>query len=682
MKWVLKWILVLVITLAILLLALSIALPLLLDPNNYKDEISETVLNRIGRELTIAGDISWRVFPSLGLEIDELSLANRAGFGTRPMLEIAEAGATVKLVPLLSRRLEIGRVDLEGVSAYLRSNTDGQNNWEDITGQDRGNTATNPGQEIAADLEVEISGGNLSLTSTSRRIDLTGFDDSTHSVDASQAFEMQGSLTLELLQQAVTGELECEGLLQAVMGTGLLGAQDVELSFTRTQDGGTTDSPVLQANANIIVDRVRDQAILEDLVLKFFDLRAGGSVNVTSLSNEPEYDGWLELSEFSPKQLLQDLGLEVPKTSKPDALGRMQADMVFTGSMGSMDIPELGMVLDGSTLEGQLTIEAFDPLQLAFDLNIDTLNLDDYSLVPENANASEDDVEVEGAGLFVGSMLLFTGSGDLNVGHLTSGGVKAEGVNITVTSNADEIRLFPMSSRFYGGQHQGDVRVSFSAGQPVLTANQVVSGFEVAGLLQDLSGSTRLRGTGDVYLKVRTELGSSQQIRQALTGDVGISVIDGTIDDVDIPGAVAKATALLGEKDVSGLAALATDRFSFSEFIVTGVITQGVFMSDDFILDSSLVSAIGKGTVNLVNETINYTIYPVLVNELRTRVPEDFRDVSIPVRITGRLSEPDLSADIAAGITASQNAKLANKADEVANALLQGLRAKKKDKEK
>jgi len=222
-----------------------------------------------------------------------------------------------------------------------------------------------------------------------------------------------------------------------------------------------------------------------------------------------------------------------------------------------------------------------------------------------------------------------------------------------------------MSSRFYGGQHQGDVRVSFSAGQPVLTANQVVSGFEVAGLLQDLSGSTRLRGTGDVYLKVRTELGSSQQIRQALTGDVGISVIDGTIDDVDIPGAVAKATALLGEKDVSGLAALATDRFSFSEFIVTGVITQGVFMSDDFILDSS-----------------HYTLSPVLVNELRTRVPEDFRDVSIPVRITGRLSEPDLSADIAAGIIASQNAKLANKADEVANALLQGLRAKKKDKEK
>ena len=129
MNKLLKWILAGVGVVIILFVIAAVALPLLVDPNDYKDEISASVLEETGRELTIGGDIEWTVFPSIGLGLSELELGNRSGFGDKPMLSIGNAGASVKLVPLFSRRIEIGQVSLSNVSANLQRKANGQTNW-------------------------------------------------------------------------------------------------------------------------------------------------------------------------------------------------------------------------------------------------------------------------------------------------------------------------------------------------------------------------------------------------------------------------------------------------------------------------------------------------------------------------------------------------------------------------
>lgn len=667
----LKWVLAMAATLAILLLVLSIALPLLLDPNNYKDEISAAVLKETGRELTIAGDISWRVFPSVGLDIEQLSLANRAGFGDRPMLEVSEASVIVSLLPLFSRQLEIGRIDVEGLSAYLRSNSDGHTNWEDLAG--RGIAATVP--ETPAELEIEISSGDIRLENTARRVDLEGFVSGPAA--SSQAFELDGRLELKLLQQEVVGEIDFDGLVQAARGLGLVGFQDAGFSFNGSKGPAEDSMPlVLRANTDLVVDLGRDEATLTDLALQFFELRATGTLDVTQLSSGLEYGGQLQVAEFSPKQLLQDLGMEAPQTQDPEVLGRLQGELDFNGSAMGVNIVKLKAMLDRSALDGRLAIETFAPLQMSFDLSVDTLDLDDYSLVP----ASDDGTEVGGAGLAVGSMLFFTGGGDLGIRRLVTGGLTVEDLEVTITSDANEIRLFPMSSRLYGGQHQGDIRLSLDSAQPTLRLNQVVSGFETATLLRDLAGTDRLHGTGDFFLKVRSVLGNEEDTRRSLSGDVGLSVIDGAIDDIDVRGAVDTIIALLGRGDGSASSIEATDRLEFTELLVTGIIEAGILKSDDLVLRSALANAGGEGSVNLVNETVNYVIHPVLVNQLAAQLPEEYRNVSVPVRVTGNLFEPDISMDIAAGIMASQNADIVNQADEAASLLLEELLGKKKDK--
>ena len=84
MKKLFKWILALVGIVVVLLVVATVVLPMVVDPNDYKDEISAAVSEKTGRELTIGGEIKWSVFPSIGLELSDVSLGNPEGFGEQP----------------------------------------------------------------------------------------------------------------------------------------------------------------------------------------------------------------------------------------------------------------------------------------------------------------------------------------------------------------------------------------------------------------------------------------------------------------------------------------------------------------------------------------------------------------------------------------------------------------------
>ena len=72
--------------LLVIIIAISglISLPFIIDPNDYKQEISDQVEQFSGRKLTLEGDIGLSVFPWIALELGPLSLSNAKGL--KPML--------------------------------------------------------------------------------------------------------------------------------------------------------------------------------------------------------------------------------------------------------------------------------------------------------------------------------------------------------------------------------------------------------------------------------------------------------------------------------------------------------------------------------------------------------------------------------------------------------------------
>jgi len=116
-----------------------IALPFVVDPNDYKQEISEQVEKATGRQLTLKGDIELSVFPWIALELGPLSLSNAKGFKADTFAQVDATQIRIKLMPLLSKQLEMDTIILDGLVLNLEKNKAGQTNWDDLAGSDNAN---------------------------------------------------------------------------------------------------------------------------------------------------------------------------------------------------------------------------------------------------------------------------------------------------------------------------------------------------------------------------------------------------------------------------------------------------------------------------------------------------------------------------------------------------------------
>ena len=111
----------------------AVAVLVLVDPNDYRDDIEQLVQRETGRTLQIGGKLDLKLFPWLALGVRDLKLGNPPGYGTDPFLTVREASVGVKLFPLLNKRLEVSRVAVDGLDVRLVSRGDEANNWKDLS---------------------------------------------------------------------------------------------------------------------------------------------------------------------------------------------------------------------------------------------------------------------------------------------------------------------------------------------------------------------------------------------------------------------------------------------------------------------------------------------------------------------------------------------------------------------
>ena len=126
----------------------------LVNPNDYKGRIAEAVKESTGRDLALTGDIKLSVFPWIALQLGPASLGNPPGFGEEPFLAFNRASVRVKLFPLLAKRLEMDRVEVDGLDLRLRKNAQGAGNWEGPWAE-----AAPPQPELAG---IQITHGRVS----------------------------------------------------------------------------------------------------------------------------------------------------------------------------------------------------------------------------------------------------------------------------------------------------------------------------------------------------------------------------------------------------------------------------------------------------------------------------------------------------------------------------------------
>ena len=161
MNWF-KWLLA---VLAGFIAVVAFYLLVVFDLNDFKAEITSKVEQQTGRQLQIAGDIGWTIYPGLGLSLSDVKLSNPKGFTPEQMLEVSELTATVALMPLLKKDVQVQQLHLDGVTANLVTRKDGSSSMDGLTADKSTAIAeTETGAAASQQLQLQdLSFSNLQL---------------------------------------------------------------------------------------------------------------------------------------------------------------------------------------------------------------------------------------------------------------------------------------------------------------------------------------------------------------------------------------------------------------------------------------------------------------------------------------------------------------------------------------
>lgn len=143
--------------LIVLLLLIVIIVVTFIDPNDYKQQIQDQVKKSVNRDLVIAGDLSWSLYPLLGFQSGQITLFNSPEFKEKTLLNVKETAISISVLPLLKGKLEVGEIILDGVEFNLITNKDGLSNLDNLQPEETTQTANAPEEEISIEEPSESS---------------------------------------------------------------------------------------------------------------------------------------------------------------------------------------------------------------------------------------------------------------------------------------------------------------------------------------------------------------------------------------------------------------------------------------------------------------------------------------------------------------------------------------------
>ncbi len=625
----LKPLLLVIAGLIVLLVIGAVSFLLLFDPNDYRDDIAVEVKLATGRELIIEGDVEVSIFPWLAIEIGSTRLGNAAGFCDEPFASFERVRLSIRLMPMLiSRKLEVATADVDKLQLNLAIDSSGRSNWQDFIDASEA-MATAPVPESEDESE-----------SDSGALDISGIEIRDAAIRYSDA-QAGGSYTLTELNLATGSLTSGENNIIRIDGFSIDalvdGVADVPTTF-RLQ----TSSIEMDSNAEMIsLDRVE---------LSLLGLDISADVEPFSYADEITPIAAIQVDAFSLRNLMQRLDIEAPETADPNALGKVSIDATVRVSPTALALTDLTLVMDETTFTGELSIPQGDNDIYRLELTADSIDLDKYMApaVEGESTAAADEPPIE-----IPSELirLINARGSLKVGDAHLGGMRFENVELGLNTNNGNLRLHPISATLFEGTYNGDVRIDASGDTPVMSVNERIEGVQLGALAQAMFEQDNISGTINGSFKLSGRGSDLAAIQRDLDGDISFELIDGAWEGTDIWYELRRARAAIKQEPAPEPQLPA--RTQFSQVRASGPVRNGVFSNNDLLAELPFMQVTGKGSVNLVEATVDYRISarvfdkPELIgDDISADEFKDFTKTVIPIRVSGSLTAPSITPDV------------------------------------
>ncbi len=673
--------------LLVVILAAVLIIPMIFNPNDHKGEIELQVKEATGRELKINDDIELTLFPWIGMSLGEVTLGNAPGFDDVQFARIERAEVKLRLMPLLSQRVEASTVILHGLRLNLAIAEDGTTNWDDLAGEPVSDAASAQSDAPAASTDTTMADapapgasdfGLAALAIGGLHIDdaEVNYDDSasnvryavkqlslkTGPVSLNAPLDVSFSSQFEASEPEMSGQLDLKTRVQFDLGNERYSFHATTLDATVRGSDLPQGQAAIQFGADIDLDMKQQTAALSAFKLTSYGIELSGAFDAKQILGDVAFDGDLIISEFNPKAVMQAFEIEPPETADPAAMSRMQLAMAIDGTLQQYNLQKLQIMLDETLIAGEAQLVMSDAPMPAvkYALTVDQIDADRY--LPPVAETSEAEAPVEpapvatpasGAGAAASTLPLETlrelnVNGTFDVAKLKVSGLNFSEIKTAVAAKAGVIRMHPLSANLYQGQYKGDIKLDARTDVPKLSMNESLKQVHIGPLLKDYMDDDMVRGVGNVEAKLTADGVTPEAVTRSLNGTANIAFVDGAVKGVNIVHMLREAQAKLkGETLPPGSEEL--KETDFAEMKASFNITDGLVKNNDLSVKSPFLRVGGEGQVNLVNESIDYLVKTVITKTEQGQGGAELdalRGLTIPVRVSGTFAKPEFKPEL------------------------------------
>lgn len=624
-----------------LLIVVLLAVWLFVDPNDYKGRIAQAVKDSTGRDLSLPGDIKLSVFPWVALELGPASLGNPPGFANEPFAKIQHAVLRVKLLPLLHKRLQIGRIDVTAPDLRLERNADGKGNWEGFAEKNPSAPAKGGGGETLQELAgLNITDGRLAYQD---RI-LEHINAAVGRVSGRSPVPVKVSMDL------ING--------RASLPIHIAGQFDITADFATKQyrlaglqaNGSAAQSSTAPIHWDIVapdmrLDLARQTVAIPDVRIGLAAARLKASISGSKIVDGPTLNGSFQLAPLALRDFMTQLGMSPPVTRDSRALSKLSASGNYSYGDNALHADRLDMRLDDSTLRGRAAITNLDTVALSFDLALDRIDFDRYRAPASTANAppAAKDKAVDSITTPLKSL---NASGAMAIGAARFSGINFTHVSVGVLAKDGVIHIAPAKAQLYGGQYSANVTLDAHTSQSTLIIDQTMSSIDVAQLLNDFAKTRRLSGRGNVNSHLTAQGNTGESIIRTLSGHIDVNLANGAVEGIDLWYEINRAQSLL--KQQAPPAGSSTGHTPFDTFKASAQLIDGIATTKDLNIASQLLHITGEGSTNLTSQAIDYEVKATVLKSMSPTVKSANSPtlVEIPVKISGTVSRPTARPDL------------------------------------
>lgn len=670
MKKPFKIVLSLIAALVFLPIAAVFMLPFVIDPNDFKPEIAALVKDKTGRELAVDGELKLSLLPWLGVSTGKMTLSNAPGFPDKPFASLEQGEINLRLLPLLSKKIEVSRIVLKGLELNLAKDKQGIANWADLSDsepippapgkqdQQPESTATAAAFSIGS-MAIENAHINWDDQTAGQQIEIKDFNLNTDKFAFDEPVAIAASLLVLNAKTTQAVKLNTELSVNERFDTFALRHSDLQI----TGSGETVPGKSLTAAltiADIAIDMSPQTAKISGLQLTSGDVTISAEITGSAIKDKPSFQGLVTVAPFNPAKVMRQLAVSLPVMQDANALSNLSATFDFTATADSADLQNLRMTLDDTQINGAIGIKGYSQPAVSFNADIDTLDADRY-LPP--VDKSSKPLASPAVLLAVGASAVpletlrkLNIEGAVALGKLKVNGLAMQDIHINLSAKNGAVATQQSIQRFYQGSYSGKLSMNAQGDKPALSVDETISHVQLEPLLKDYRGEARISGLVNASAQLQGQGRKTDELKASLNGQFNFLCKDSVLKGFNLQKIIDEGKALI--KGSALPADTKNEQTLFSDISGTATVTNGLIQNNDLVAQSSNLHVDGKGSLNLNSEALDYKVDAKLLNAEAATAEADRVKAAVVINIAGTLSQPSYSIDVESLLTDKNKAKI------------------------